>query len=615
MAAPDVEAAKAKPPVGLPRWTPSLPTNLIGMLNPFTTDESSKTDAQSSTSVKKTSILSTFFSAGSDDPQPSTPLSPSPDDDSVMFAEPDATSNSDAASREGSVSEKGQRKSRAKCDKSKTCFSMCHPPPTSTTWNRHRLHRRPRSLLQLHRLSAQTRPRPAFDVVPSANFSVKLTKAITKVFRAKHGLCPNDLVVLRAEKYSTNEPDEEQEARDIIALICKGRKEDGQHTGKAKICFADGREWEAYSLPSGGYELFSTDEHGLGVTVRWVPKRCKDGSKPVADRSFNFSTISPNTRRHPVIATLTKTSLSINDSFRIPEPSAVTPLSTPKQGSTHLADAMAEEAGGADICETDDRLREIIIISSIWLTFKEGWSPTFKYDDKDKESMFLPRSPSIQASPPKAGASSTSLLSSPPTSPGPMSPTAERRSSIQSTSSASVLRKGGLLARRSRNSVPEEEFHTVTSPQIETGKKTGRARADSASTVLVHRAASNRARNNAGSRHELLAAQPEAQEAPIAEPFNRSQSDGAVPRSPTLKKSEPAVATPLLPPAPEINTGAPEASGPTAPMPSRSRRRQSPAVGKRESSAASGTTTSTTEHLKTPVKKKGGLRRLLCGSE
>jgi hypothetical protein len=69
--------------------------------------------------------------------------------------------------------------------------------------------------------------------------------------------------VLRAEDYYSEEPEEDQEARDVVALICKGRKEDGVASGKAKICMVDGGEWEAYPSVNGGYEFFTTDEHGL----------------------------------------------------------------------------------------------------------------------------------------------------------------------------------------------------------------------------------------------------------------------------------------------------------------------------------------------------------------
>lgn len=134
---------------------------------------------------------------------------------------------------------------------------------------------------------------PAFEVVPSANFSLSLNAAVTRIFKTKHGLCPKDVVVMKAEKYSTpsDEEDEDKEARDVIGLICKGRKEEDKVGNKAKIVMADGKTWDAYSINNGGYEFYSADKNGLGLTVRWVPKRNKEGIVLSKDgtKRFNFS--------------------------------------------------------------------------------------------------------------------------------------------------------------------------------------------------------------------------------------------------------------------------------------------------------------------------------------
>ena len=616
--------ADSKPPPqasGLSRWTPSIPTNIIGMLNPFINDENSKTNgetnAASHQSNKNKSIFASFLpNASSTEPE-------SPDkDDSIFFAEPETRTNSDDGSREGSVISEPSRKRLSKSSKPKTCYSICHPPPASTA--RQRLHRRPRSLLQLHKLSPTARPQPAFEVIHSANFSVRTTRAITKVFKTKHGLCPNDLVVLRAEKYSKDEPDEEQEARDIIALICKGRKEDGGAPGKAKICLPEGREWEAYPTLNGGYEFFTTDEHGLGLTVRWVPKKSKDGSKvkEPSKKRFNFSTISPNSRKHPVIATLGKSGLDINDTYKIPDASAATPLSTPQQSAAILADAMEDESG-KEQCETDDPLRQVIVMTSIWVTFKEGWSPSFKYDDKDKDISAVLRSTSLQQSPAKS-ATFGSPVSTPPGSPALTPVPLEKRNSFMGVGSG-FLRTGSLLGRGNRNSsasVPEAgEF-----AQSEGAKKTGRTRADSASTVLVHRAASNRAKHRQATwRPDLVSSMQEAS----LENMSRSPSaPSAALVAPFLSGSPPpdrrqSVARPILPPsqASDSSSDSQEMASNSAAVP-RATSTEPPSPEKRESSTTTTTDSSRGAPSKaspaapalTKTKKKGGWRRLLCGS-
>jgi hypothetical protein len=389
------------------QWVPSLPTSLIASLNPFAAADKSKdiTDAQQTTNMQRSALSLLAQNSG--------PPSPTKSSVSVMFAEPESQGTSLSGSREGSID--GKRWSK-RSNKPKTTYTICHPPPASSA--RQKMHRRPRSLLQLHKVVPNSRPLPAYEIIPSANFSVRLTRATTKVFRAKHSLCPNDLVVLRAEDYYTEEPEEDQEARDVVALICKGRKEDGSAAGKAKICMADGGEWEAYPSVNGGYEFFTTDEHGLGLTVRWVPKKSKKEGTKSESRRFNFSTISANTRRHPIIANLSKSALDIYDSYKMPDLSTATPTATPKQQATILEDGLDSDdntSSKQEVRRTDDFTRSIITMTSVYVAFKEGWSPHFKYDDlyprlQHHQHQIPPYSTSATPSSPSAQACSAKAV-------------------------------------------------------------------------------------------------------------------------------------------------------------------------------------------------------------
>ncbi|KAI5362259.1 hypothetical protein Slin15195_G059100 [Septoria linicola] len=476
------------------RW-PSLPTNLLSLLNPFAqtadSDDShniNKNDPTKATlesqhptaSSLKRPVLSTvqFGQSGS------APPSPSRSSASIMFAEPETRSTSEDGSREGSISDlKRSRKS----SRPKERMSICHPVPESKV--KQRLHRQPRSLLQLHRLQPNARPLPALEVIPSANFSVRLTRAITKVFQAKHGFCANDLVVLKAEKYGTQ--DEEAQARDVIGLICKGSREEQKiGSGKMLIHMASGKQWEAYTTANGAYECCTTDEHGLKETVRWVPKKNKDGKGISSDgtRKFNFSTISPHSRRHPIIANLQKTALDINDSYKVPEPLAVTPLGTPSMSATILEDGFDEEVVGRNECTTDDATRQIIYLTAIWVAMREGWSPNFRYEDK-RESL-------IGESPNSPARSMTNPPHSPPASPSPYA-SLEKRASIKSFGSG-IVRRASVMSRSKRNSTAsvkgesDAESPAPSRSASVTLGPSGRSRADSSATVLVHRAASNR---------------------------------------------------------------------------------------------------------------------------
>ncbi|CAK4032418.1 Hypothetical predicted protein [Lecanosticta acicola] len=471
-------------PQGLARWTPTLPTTLINMLNPFANPNDVPDDKQShpqhNDPLLKRPIHSTIPIKSAD----AGPPSPSKSSASVMFEEPETRTNSEDDSREGSVD--GRRRSKRNI-RPKTRFSICHPPPESAV--RSRLHRRPRSLLQLHNLSTNARPRPAFEVIPSANFSLSLTRAVTRVFKTKHGLCQNDVVVLRAEKYNSDEADNHQE-QDVIGLICKGRKDEEKNVGgRPSIHMASGAVWDAMPMPNGAYEFSSTDKHGLALKVRWVPKKNKDGKIAIkrGKRRFNFSTISANTRRHPVIANLSGSGLDISDSYKIPEPAAAAPLSSPAKESV-MEDAAEEEEDGSQRNETSDELREIITMTAIWVNFKEGWSPSVKYEERDTCSP---------APPSRVGTGSTSV-NTPPGSPAVFP--ADKRSSIKSIGSG-IMRRTSVLSRSNRSSivsVPEEDEpgNEVPSRSASVSKSTGRSRADSSSTVLVHRAASNRRKNN-----------------------------------------------------------------------------------------------------------------------
>ncbi|KAF2215445.1 hypothetical protein CERZMDRAFT_94856 [Cercospora zeae-maydis SCOH1-5] len=496
----------APPPTAQARW-PSLPTNLISLLNPFAQASSTSNDAAgdpthpAATTQRHESELATLkrpalSAVQRTDMSASTPPSPVRSSTSVMFAEPETRSTSDDGSRDGSVSD---AKRARKSTRPKTRYSICHPVPESKV--KQKLHRQPRSLLQLHRLQPNARPLPALEVIPSANFSVRLTRAITKVFQSKHGFCVNDLVVLKAEQYGTQE--EEAEARDVIGLICKGSREE-QKTGSGKmlIHMASGQQWQAYSTSSGGYECCLTDEHGLKEVVRWVPKKKKDGKlAPLGSRKFNFSTISPHSRRHPVIATLQKTGLEISDSYKIPKPTIKSPLSSPKIRATVLEDALDEDADDDDqVVVTDDATREIVTLTAIWVAMREGWSPNFKYDDK-RDS--LPIEP--PASPGKFAASP---VISPPASPAPFAPV-EKRASIRSIGSG-IVHRASHLGRSNRNSVSSIRADSdAESPAPSRNASihltsAGRTRADSSSTVLVHRAASNRRKRTEALRENSL---------------------------------------------------------------------------------------------------------------
>lgn len=177
--------------------------------------------------------------------------------------------------------------------------------------------------------------------------------------------------------------------------------------------------------------------------------------------------------------------------------------------------------------------------------------------------------------------------------------------------SSSLLRKGN---RSSAASVPEVDEDPAD--QFDAARRTGRSRADSASTVLVHRAASNRARHHQATwRPDLLDAQREVSE------DRSSRSDGMdSPFGASPKRTE-LVARPILPSAAGSATTVND-EGDDVPSPSR-RIISTPAdtvtPEKRESSTTTTTTSTTSEAGRKPrdvrqSRRKSGWRRILCGS-
>jgi hypothetical protein len=178
-----------------------------------------------------------------------------------------------------------------------------------------------------------------------------------------------------------------------------------------------------------------------------------------------------------------------------------TPTATPKQQATILEDGLDSDdnvSSKQEIRRTDSFTRSIITMTSIYVAFKEGWSPHFKYDDQAPSS----RRNSIHTP-----------LSTPPASPAPNPAVLDKRSSILSVSS-SLFRKSSQRTNRSGRTPTFSALDQTTNATDDaltrsaSIKASGRARADSNSTVLVHRAASNRrnTRSQATWRPELLSA-------------------------------------------------------------------------------------------------------------
>lgn len=281
---------------------------------------------------------------------------------------------------------------RKQSSRPKTIYQLAHPAAHA----RHRrLKLRPKLLLQLQRVSQTSRPLPVLDVLPSTVFLPRLARKFPTIFKGKKGLGPNDLIVVTSDLYERTVGDiadkylssdeESHENREVIATICQILREDALSQGRAEICLNSGPAWEAIPLPNGSYEFRAPTDHGVQV-LRWVSRGAKSrrvsappgGSLHEDGKRFTFSVINPNTRRHPVIASMTRNVLEVFDEYSMPSDPALSPTC----GMSVVSDSSELDTPlDQEVIKTDDSLRTIIILTAIWVAFREGWSQNFTYDD------------------------------------------------------------------------------------------------------------------------------------------------------------------------------------------------------------------------------------------
>ncbi|KAI9878073.1 MAG: hypothetical protein M1830_001984 [Pleopsidium flavum] len=303
----------------------------------------------------------------------------------------------------------------------RTSFQIAHPAPTVK--HKQRLRIRPRILLQLQQVFESSRPTPALDVLPSVVFAPRLAQKFPRLCKGKDGLGANDLVIVSSEAYdtlatSTNEKqnaveEESWDHRDVVATICQLRKEEGGARGKVEVCLNHGPSWEATPLLNGAYEFVANEDNGSKTVARWVPRTSGTRRRsstlqsrittPTSEgeKKFNFSIINPNSRRHPIIASITRNTIDILDRYPglsssgTPHPPTSSPQPSPIIESVQPTYFESSEAQSRTMIETDEQLRTLIVVTGIWVVFRENWSKNFRYSD----AMSVPLT-ALNANPP-----------------------------------------------------------------------------------------------------------------------------------------------------------------------------------------------------------------------
>ncbi|KXG50852.1 uncharacterized protein PGRI_064240 [Penicillium griseofulvum] len=278
----------------------------------------------------------------------------------------------------------------------KTSYQFAHPAAHA----RHKRFRfRPKLLLQLQQVSQAPRPLPVVDVLPSTSYLPLLARKFPAIYRTRNGLGPYDLIVVLSEQYDrtggsiperrVSSEDEDEDHREVVATICQKYQDEARLKGKAEICMNFGPIWEASPLPSGSYEFVAQTDSGVQI-VRWALRggRSRRMSTPSGTQSredgkrFTFSVIDPTTRRHPVLASMTRNKLEINDEYSTAIRTSGTGPTTPSSGMSVVSDASdAETPLDGSLVNLDDGTRTLIVITGIWVAFREGWSDNFRYGD------------------------------------------------------------------------------------------------------------------------------------------------------------------------------------------------------------------------------------------
>ncbi|KAJ5504305.1 hypothetical protein N7463_007179 [Penicillium fimorum] len=317
---------------------------------------------------------------------------------SAMVMSPiESASDSSAPSKESAVVARPRvaRSTTGRKSRPKTSYQFAHPAAHA----RHKRFRlRPKLLLQLQQVSQTPRPLPVVDILPSTSYLPLLARKFPAIYRTRNGLGPYDLIVVLSEQYDrtvgsipekrVSSEDEDEDHREVVATICQKYQDDARLKGKAEICMNFGPIWEATPLPSGTYEFVAQTDSGVQI-VRWALRSGRNrrlstptGTQPREDgKRFTFSVIDPTTRRHPVLASMTRNQLEVNDEYSTAVWSSGTGPTTPSSGMSVVSDASDETPLDGRLVTLDDGMRTLIVVTGIWVAFREGWSDNFRYGD------------------------------------------------------------------------------------------------------------------------------------------------------------------------------------------------------------------------------------------
>lgn len=271
-----------------------------------------------------------------------------------------------------------------------TCYLLAYPAPVYTDKTLLLKHLVPRRFLQLQKISEDGRHHePVVDVMSLA--PPKNPRRFMSVLKncLAHLRTPDKclhfdrrdilLVMTGQDSALTNDNASAQGMERVMSRLesLTQRKVLAVLRAKNRIVTEDGRVWVASVRPNGSFEFTSTDKHGDKTVARWVPakhRRVSSGTgrsvsgKRSSVRSIsesrgpilNFSLMKPTVRRHPVLATLTPSSLHIKDTYH--QPVSVTGVPGEDMGKIGVV---------------DEPTKMSILATAVWIDLHLRWSPSY----------------------------------------------------------------------------------------------------------------------------------------------------------------------------------------------------------------------------------------------
>ncbi|CAK7231180.1 hypothetical protein SBRCBS47491_007843 [Sporothrix bragantina] len=344
--------------------------------------------------------------------RPQLPRAPEPmSEDEASFSASEASYASDHPPSSAASSKPSRRR---RTPRKSTTFLFAHPAPKLST-KKHLLKRiRPTLLMQMQQLSPDRRPLPVIDVYPSSLIAgnvaaPRFSKRFPRLFGINGELGLHDTILVQSEDYDSQLLNSESEGDDdvfehraLLAVLSPLRGGD-----QSEIALEDGSVWTTTALPTGSFDFVRIDEHGSKTTARWVRRAMSkpaaispgldDNAAPAPECKFTFSIIDPQSRRHPILATLTRSTLEILDRYTTVSSSASKYPPTrawTQSPASHDADASNDEDASHDedvgeppvvapsmlsnfkartTLPVDAALKTFISISAIWVSMQYGW--------------------------------------------------------------------------------------------------------------------------------------------------------------------------------------------------------------------------------------------------